>query len=99
MSVRKELLEHYGMGTQHVLYDDVEDKTYIHEVWDCEPIIEAAKRLSEMNPSKEFRHAAFIPPHVLNQAFREGSFNDREWWKKWANDPDNKMFRTWPGKL
>lgn len=66
---------------------------------DVEPIIEAAKILSEMTPGREMRHAAFIPKTVLDQAFNEGWFNDPKAWKKWANDPANACFRTWPGRL
>lgn len=99
MSSRKELLDFYGHGAEYFHYDFADDKCYIEEVWDCEPVMEAAKRLSDATPGKEFRHAAFIPPHVMNEAFRDGWFNDPKAWKRWANNSDNKMFRTWPGKL
>lgn len=66
---------------------------------DAQPIIEAAKILADQPPGKDFRHAAFIPETELNRAFTEGWFHDKQAWKRWANDPDNSQYRTWPGKL
>jgi hypothetical protein len=66
---------------------------------DVEPIIKAAKMLSEQAPGKDMRHAAFIPKTVLDQAFIEGWFHDKAAWKRWANDPANECFRTWKGRL
>ena len=33
-----------------------------------------------------------IPQHVLDRAFREGKFNDKDWWKRWANSPEGRVF-------
>lgn len=67
---------------------------------DVTGIIEAAKFHSEtVAPDKEFRHAAYIPEEVLNQSFVEGWFNDPKAWKRWANAPENKCYRTWEGRL
>ena len=51
----------------------------------------------ELKPSKDLRHTAVIPQFVLDQSLREKWTNAD--WKKWANDSDNKMFRTWNGKV
>lgn len=75
------------------------DDLILEEVDDLTDLLAEAKRLSEETPGKEFRHAAVIPPFVLRKAMREGWINDPKAWKEWANDPDNKIFRTWPGKL
>jgi len=71
----------------------------VHELEDCEPYLEQARRLSELQPGKDFRHAAVVPHFIYAKAYREGWANDRKAWKRWANDPANRMFRTWPGKL
>lgn len=76
-----------------------EDKLILEDVYDVEPIINEAKRLSEMNPGREFRHVGIIPPHVLDQAAREGWINDQKKWREWLNDPDNRAFRTHPGRV
>ena len=71
----------------------------ISETQNVDHILQSAKEMSELTPGKEWRHAAYIPEAVWNQACREGWVNDRAKWKEWANNPDNKAFRTWPGKL
>ena len=66
---------------------------------DVAPIVEAARLLAEEAPDRDFRHAAFIPESELNRAFTEGWFHDPAAWKRWANDPANACYRTWPGRL
>lgn len=84
-----------------IIHADAErpEALILEEIDDVEPILKEAKRLSELEPGKEFRHAAVIPEFVVRKAFREGWFNDPKAWKDWANDPDNALFRTWPGEL
>ena len=55
--------------------------------------------MAEETPGKDFRHAAYIPEVVLNQAFTEGWFHDKAAWKRWANDPANACYRTCKGRL
>ncbi len=98
MTTRKLLLSAFGNFREVAIFDD-EQGMITKTLEDCEPIIERAKILSELEPGKEFRHAAIIPQQVLDQAAREGWYNDKAKWKAWANNPDNKAFRTWPGRL
>ena len=83
-------------------------KTILHEengrCWiesrqDVAPLIEAARIVADAPPNPELRHAAFIPETELNRAFTEGWFHDKAAWKRWANDPANACYRTWPGRL
>ena len=55
--------------------------------------------LEENKPGKDFRHVAEVPIIIYNKAVREGWVNDPKAWKKWLNNPDNKLFRTWKGKV
>lgn len=97
---RKRLLSSFGGYKEYVVFDSERPQDLLIEyVQDCEPIMERAKVLSEMHPGKEMRHAAFIPDFFYAKAVREGWHLDKEKWKQWANDPDNKAFRTWPGRL
>jgi len=100
MSTRKLLLNSFG-GLHEVAYFDEErpDDLLIKTHQDCSNIIEAAKAMADEAPGKDFRHVGFIPQQVLDQSYREGWFNDKSKWRAWANDPDNKLFRTWPGHL
>ena len=85
-------------GKQEIFSYDQHDKTVtIENKEDVEPLIKLAKDMSELEPSKDLRHTAVIPQFVLDQSLREKWTNKD--WKKWANDSDNKMFRTWQGTL
>ena len=66
---------------------------------DVRPIIEHCKVLSKQTPGKEMRHVAEISMVVYQKALREGWVNDKAKMKRWLNDPDNKAFRTWQGKI
>lgn len=69
--------------------------TQLHE--DCDPYIQLARDIAEGPIDKDFKHAAVIPHFVLERSMIEKwDSND---WKKWANNPENKCFRTWPGKF
>ena len=36
---------------------------------------------------------------IYEKAILEGWANDTDKWKKWLNDNDNKVFRSWKGKV
>lgn len=40
---------------------------------------------------------ARVPMTIYEQSVREGW--DEADWTRWLNDPDNKPFRVWPGKV
>ena len=100
MSSRQLLLNTFGGLHEVAVFDEDRPKDLlIKTMQNCEPIVERAKMLSGMTPGKDFRHVALIPRTVLDRAYREGWFNDKKKWKEWANSPDNKAFRTWPGAV
>lgn len=82
-----------------LIYHEEDGKTFVETRQDVSGIIAAAKILADEPPGKDFRHAAFVPDAVLNQAFNEGWFHDPQAWKRWANDPANECYRTWKGRL
>ena len=97
---KSKLLDVAGGGTGRITILHEEDgQGYVESRQDVTHIIEAAKIIGEQAPGKDFRHAAYIPETVMNQAFTEGWFHDKAAWKRWANDPANEVFRTWKGKL
>ena len=93
------LLELVPAGRRKTLYHEEDGRTFVETRQDVEPIVAAAGLVADAAPGADFRHAAFIPEAVLNQAFIEGWFHDPAAWKRWANDPANAMFRTWRGRL
>jgi len=96
---KKQILNAIPEARRVTIMHEQDGKHFVETKQDCAHIIEAAKILADEPPGKDFRHAAFIPEEVLNQAFLEGWFHDKAKWKAWANDPANEGFRTWKGRL
>tara|TARA_Y100001973_G_C5186072_1_gene327897 strand:- start:699 stop:989 length:291 start_codon:yes stop_codon:yes gene_type:complete len=76
-----------------------DDKNIYHSSQNVQPILDNVKNLSEVQNSKELKHVAEIPMVIYQKAIREGWSKDKKKWKKWLNDPDNKLFRIWPGRV
>ena len=93
----KGLLDAYD--NQQIIYHVEDGQAYIETLEDAEPLVKLAALIADEPPGKDFRHAAVIPKTVLDRAFIEGWFHDPKAWKKWANDPENRQFRTWGGRL
>lgn len=92
----KRLLDAYGTTAEYMHFDD-DGSIYIEEIHDVEPTANLAKAASELVGGQKadgMRLEAMIPMDVLNRAFREGWYRDREAWKRWANDPSNRIFRV-----
>jgi len=67
---------------------------------DLDGIVEQNKMLRENQTGKEqFRLAARVPVHVVEQAMREGWFHDDDKWKQWLNDGQNRDHRVWEGQI
>ena len=76
-----------------------DDKFVYHTKQNVAQILKHVKDLQEFKPGKELRHVAEVPMVIYQKAIREGWANDKAKWKKWLNDPNNKLFRTWQGKV
>lgn len=87
------------VGNRKITYHEEDSQRFIETSQDVTEIVKAASIISEERPGKDFRLAALIPETILNKAFTEGWFHDETAWKRWANNPDNAMYRTWQGKL
>ena len=75
-------------------------KDIFHTTQDVSPVIEHCKNIAEnVKPGKDLRHVAEVPLVVYQRACREGWANDMNAWKRCLNNSDNKVFRTWQGKL
>jgi hypothetical protein len=96
---KKAILDSNEASRRLTIYAEEDGKTFVETRQDCEHIIRAASIIADQAPGKDFRHAAFIPEIVLNQAMLEGWFHDKAAWKRWANDPANEQFRTWKGRM
>lgn len=84
---------------RQTIYHEEDGRTWIETRQDVSTIIAAAKIIAEEAPGKDFRHVAFVPESELNRAFTEGWFHDDAAWKRWLNDPANRDYRTWGGRI
>ena len=72
----------------------------IETIQDLEPVIEEVKALRENHASGgHMKHAARVPMIIYEQAVREGWADDQKAWDRWLNDPQNKVFRVWEGRV
>ena len=82
-------------------------KMFIGRSQDCTPIAEYAKAMHNAgnHGSSEMRHAAKIPLIIIEKYMNDNGvtfqevMNDQSHLRKIVNDPDNKMFRIWPGRI
>lgn len=75
------------------------DDLIIETVQDCQPLLDYAKELRDRPVGKEWKLAAVIPNYFIDKAAKEGWLHDDAKWHAWLNDPDNKLFRVWPGRV
>lgn len=85
-------------------YDDVTEESTIETIADVTDIVEANKALfnnvDERAPySNEFHRVASIPMSLYFQLKEQGIVGDPKRMKAWLNDPENRFFRTRPGKV
>jgi hypothetical protein len=99
---RKYLYDHRG-NVARVLHARPEDPWgdfAIQTVEDVEPIIDGVKVARENHdPKANMKHVARVPLTVVERAMREGWFHDKKKWSQWLNDPQNRDFRVWEGRV
>ncbi len=71
---------------------------------DVEAIVDHAKVLDGQYSPKarwtgDFHQVASIPLTIFMELHRKGIDRDRKAFKRWLNDPDQRVFRTRPGKV
>lgn len=94
--------------------DAVHTRIHVHgalttyeRIQDCTPILERAKALHNEghHGSSEMRHAASLPMVIVEKYCNEHGIEFREFManeehiRRLCNNPDNSMFRIWPGRL
>lgn len=78
-------------------------KLVVHNVQDAEPIIERNKRWQNDDQGKgeNLRHVAHLPSIVYLDLLKKGYFKpgNEKLLSAWLNDPDNRFFRVWRGRV
>jgi hypothetical protein len=99
---QKVIYDHTGTVARVLHQEDQEfDGTFhIETVEDLEPILDSVKVLRDDHKERgDLKHVARIPVTVVEQAMREGWYHDDAKWRQWLNDPQNKDFRVWEGRV
>jgi hypothetical protein len=89
-----------GVTRRHAHNDPQGDRFVIASEMECDQLIRDNRALAENQTKKEeFRLAARVPMPVVEKSMLEGSFHDDEHWRRWMNDPENRDFRVWGGRI
>lgn len=92
-------------GVETAVHTEDGDGTFhITKIQDIQPTLDYAKHCRDMpvNRKAEDRHVAEIPPVLAAKLFREkilGPEGDAKALLKWLDRPENKVFKTWEGRL
>lgn len=84
-------------------YDESTDRVTIETITDVTDIVEANKALFNEHTSLDrygdMTRVASIPMSLYFDLKAKGIVGDDEKMKAWLNNPDNRFFRTRPGKV
>ena len=84
-------------------YDEVNDRAYLSSEQDVTDIVEENKRtLNEATSLHRWgdgKLVARIPMQLYADLQRRGITKNKAAFKRWLNDPDNRFFRVFPGKV
>lgn len=91
-----------GVVTREAINDRQGTHFVIATEMECEQLIRSNRAREEARQGAKdevFRPVASIPLPLAEQMMREGWFHDDAKMKQWLNDPDNRAFRIWGGRV
>lgn len=92
-----------GAGTtEYFAYNDADDTFTIETEYNADALVEANKRSfndAGGNWKGDMHRVAQIPMPLYWELQEKGILDDQAAFKRWLNDPDNRFFRTRPGKV
>ena len=100
MAERKVVYRDDGAVKRTMIWeDDQPDTVHVLTQQDLTQAIENNKIMAELHPRQSNNKlvARGVPVHVYEKSVLEGW--DEQDWARWLNDPDNKAFRVWPGRV
>jgi hypothetical protein len=85
-------------------WEEIDGAIVIRNAQDAAPIVEDNKRLlaeggDGYSRSRNLRRVASIPLVLWLDLGKKGILRDRRRLRAWLNDPDNRFFRTAPGRI
>ena len=91
------------MGTTtYFHYDDDAGSMTFETLQETDAIVEGNKQDFNNSPTGwrgDMHKVASIPMTLYMQLKQQGILDDQAAFKRWLNDPDNRAFRTKPGKV
>lgn len=87
--------------TTYFIYDESTDEMILRKEQDVASILELNK--ADFNDAPlgwgEGRRVASIPMTIYWDLKKRGIADDQQALRRWLNDPENRFFRTRPGKI
>ena len=85
-------------------YDAEKDEAFIETIIDATQVVADNKaRFNSFDEKASWKgdmhHVASIPMALFYQMKAEGKLDDQAYMKRWLNSPENRFFRTRPGKV
>jgi hypothetical protein len=105
--IHSRVLEDDVIGGRRTIhhYDYATGQTTIEETMDVEHMVDINKALHNEGDrvtryrGKELVRVASLPLVVWEDLKRRGILDDTKAFKAWLNDPENRFFRTAPGRV
>jgi len=92
-------------GVKTAVHTEDGDGTFhVTKTQDIQPTLDYTKYLREqpVDRKNEVRHVAEIPPVLAAKLYKEGILGPKGSSKellKWLDQPENRCFKTWEGRL
>ena len=100
MTERKVIYQDDGAVKRTMVWEDDEPETvHVYTEQDLTQAIENNKILADLHPRRSTNKvvARGVPVSVYEKSILEGW--DSKDWAKWLDDPDNRAFRVWQGRV
>lgn len=100
MTERKFVYRNDGAIKRTMIWeDDKPDIVHVRTEQDLTQAIENNKLLTEAHPRRSTNKllARGVPVSVYEKSILEG-WDDKDW-ARWLDDPDNRAFRVWQGRV
>ena len=102
---RSRLLDSQPGTRRKIILHEEDGRQFIESRQDVGDLVKYASALRD-NPEVNGKddtalgiRVAVIPKSELDRAFNEGWAMDQDAWRKWANDPNNRAYRTTEGTI
>jgi hypothetical protein len=86
-----------GIRRTAIVDDETPDKLVVNTELNLGRLLENNAALEEAQRGRGDKLVARAPLTVYERSIHEG-WDDNDW-KRWLNDPDNRAFRVWKGRV